>query len=268
MCKKIGIAAVAVVAGLLVLNHTKLGGWAKRSFNNLKERVVTSVVTPEDEIKSLKEKLNDFGPKVREQINKMAEVKVEQGKKEREITDQTAWLEKQEGRILALRDEVKSDTVKVKGGRPDSKKAERLQAEMDKYKAAQRSLEVKNKQLQHIKDQFTAAETNLANMQTMKIQLEAKLADLEVRLEEARAAQSASKFAFDDEALGSIKEDFAKLEERIDKMVIKTELEHAYLPSTEEGGSKKSTVNVDNLLKEVDEQFPGGKAGGKVADRE
>src|SRR5262249_39159235 len=113
MCKKIGIAAVAVVAGLIVLNHTKLGGWAKHTFHNFKEKVVTSVVKPEDEIRSLKEKLNDFGPKLREQINKMAEVKVEQGKKERDIADQTAWLENQRTKILALRDEVKSDTVKV-----------------------------------------------------------------------------------------------------------------------------------------------------------
>jgi hypothetical protein len=268
MCKKIGIAAVAVVAGLLVLNHTKVGGWAKHAFNNLKEKVVTSVIKPEDEIRSLKEKLNNFGPKVREQINKMAEVKVEQARKEREIADQTAWLEKQQTRILALRDELKSETVRVKGGHQADKNAERLQAELDKYKANQRSLEVKNKQLQLIKDQFTAAETNLANMQTMKVQLEAKLADLEVRLEEARAAQTASRFAFDDEALGGIKEDFDNLEKSIDKIVIKTELENTYLPSTEESTSKKPSVNADKVLKDVEEQFPGGKAGSKVADRE
>jgi predicted nucleic acid-binding Zn-ribbon protein len=269
MCKKIGIAAVAVVAGLLVLNHTKLGGWAKRSFSNLKERVVTSVVSPEDEIRSLKDKLNDFGPKVHDQINKMAEVKVEERKKEREIADQTAWLEKQAKTVMALRDDVKSETVKVKGGGQVDRKAERLQAELDKYKAAERSLEVKNKQLQLIKEKFEAAKTNLDNMQTMKLKLESQLALLEVRLEEARAAQSDSAVAFDDQALGEIKEDFAKLEERINKMEIKVDLEKQYLPTSIDGSNtKKSAVNVDTLLKEVDEQF-GSKAGSKVAaDRE
>jgi predicted nucleic acid-binding Zn-ribbon protein len=268
MCKKIGIAAVAVVAGLLVLNHTKVGGWAKHAFSNLKEKVHASIVKPEDEIKDLKQKLNDFGPKVREQINKMAEVKVEQGKKEREIAEQTAWLEKQQNRILALRDDVKSDTVRVKGGPVDGKKADRLEAELTKYKAQERSLEVKQKQLQLIKDKFAAAETNLANMQTMKIKLESQLALLEVRLEEARAAQSDSPVSFDDEALGEIKEEFSKLEARINKMEITVQLEKDYLPSSIDGPAKKTPVNVDNLLKEVDEQFPGGKAGSKVADRE
>jgi predicted nucleic acid-binding Zn-ribbon protein len=265
MCKKIGIAAVAVVAGLIVLNHTKLGGWAKHTFHNFKEKVVTSVVKPEDEIRNLKDKLNDFGPKLREQINKMAEVKVEQGKKEREITEQTAWLENQRTKILALRDDVKADTVKVKGGPAAAVKADRLDAELSKYKANEKSLEVKQKQLQLIKDKFAAAETNLANMQTMKLKLESQLADLEVRLEMARARQSESDVAFDDEQLGDIKEDFAKLEERINKMEIKVELEDKYIPRTTEGGSKKSAVNVDNLLKEIEEQFPGGKAAGKVA---
>jgi predicted nucleic acid-binding Zn-ribbon protein len=265
MCKKIGIAAVAVIAGLIVLNHTKLGGWAKHTFRNIKEKVVTSVVKPEDEIRSLKEKLNDFGPRVREQINKMAEVKVEQGKKEREIADLTAWLEKQRTKVLTLRDEVKSETVKVKGGAAASIKADRLDAELSKYKANERSLEVKQKQLELLKEKFAAAETNLANMQTMKTKLESQLADLEVRLEIARAKESASDVAFNDEALGDLKEDFAKLEDRINQMEITIDMVDKYAPVLKEGTSRKSAVNVDSLLKDVDEQFPGGKSAGKVA---
>ena len=269
MCKKIGIAAVAVVAGLLVLNHTTVGHKIKQVARNWGEKVHASVVKPEDEIKSLKEKLNNFGPKVREQINKMAEVKVEQTKKEREIAEQTATLEKQQARIVALREEIKSDTVRVKGGPVDARKAERLEAEWNKYKATDRSLEVKQKQLALIKDKFEAAKANLDNMQTMKIKLESQLALLEVRLEEARAAQSDSSVAFDDEALGEIKEEFASLEDRISKIEWTTKLEKENLPSTVDGPSKKAPVSVDNLLKEIDEQFPAGKAGGKVAaDRE
>ena len=266
MCKKIGIAAIAVIAGLVVLNHTKLGGVVKQACNNFREKVTASVIKPEDEIKSLKEKLNNFDPKLREQINKMAEVKAEQIKKEREIAEQTAWLEKQASRTLALKDELKADTVRVKGGAVASNKAEKLEAELNKYNAGKKSLEVKQKQLQLIKDKFAAAETNLANMQTMRVKLESQLADLEVRLEMARAHQSESDVSFDDEQLGDLKEDFAKLEDRINKMEIKVDLEEKYLPSTKEGTPKnKSTVNVDNLLKEIEEQFPGGKAGSKVA---
>src|SRR5215472_9927295 len=74
MCKKIGIAAVAVVAGLLVLNHTKLGSWAKYAFHSIKKQVEDSV-PPEVEIAKLKSELASFGPKVHEHINKMAEDK-------------------------------------------------------------------------------------------------------------------------------------------------------------------------------------------------
>src|ERR1700730_2152668 len=95
MCKKIGIAAIAVVLGLVVLNKTKLGEWTKHSFRSLKEKVVASVIKPEDEIKSLKEKLNDFGPRLHEHVNKMAEVKFEEQKLEQAITEATARLVKQ-----------------------------------------------------------------------------------------------------------------------------------------------------------------------------
>src|ERR671924_382142 len=65
MCKKIGIAAIAVVAGLIVLNHTKVGGWPKYAFRSLKEKVEASV-PPEVQIDKLKKELANIGPKVKE----------------------------------------------------------------------------------------------------------------------------------------------------------------------------------------------------------
>jgi chromosome segregation ATPase len=264
MCKKIGIAAVAVVAGLIVLNHTKLGGWAKHTFHNIKERVVTSVVKPEDEIRNLKDKLNDFEPRIHEQINKMAEVKADQMKLEKQITEQTARLEKQWDKILTLKKGL--ETIKVKGGNTTTVAASKLDSEFRSYQAGEESLKVKQVMLDRSKEKFAAAETKLTNMQAMKVKLEADLAQLEVRLEVARAKEAQDRDAFDDEDLGDIKADFAKLEERINKMEITRDLEAQFLPvTTTEGPPKKAPVSVDNLLKEIEEHSPGGKSAGKVA---
>src|SRR5438552_17211697 len=168
MCKKIGIAAIAVIAGLLVLNHTKVGGWAKHSFRNFREKVTAAVVKPEDEIKSLKEKLNDFQPKLRDQINKMAEVKAEQIKLEKAIVEQTARLDKQWDKIVAMKNEVKSDTVRVKGSNAAKLKAATLDAEYQSYKTGKESLKVKKELLEHSKEKFAAAEANFTNMQAMR----------------------------------------------------------------------------------------------------
>ena len=52
MCKKIGIAAIAVLAGLLVLNKTPLGNWAKFGLHRAKE-AFNNAVPPEVEIAKL-----------------------------------------------------------------------------------------------------------------------------------------------------------------------------------------------------------------------
>ncbi|HMF14365.1 MAG TPA: hypothetical protein VKE94_18740 [Gemmataceae bacterium] len=203
MCKKIAIAAIVVVAGLFVLNRTKLGEFTKRAFHNFKEKVTASVIKPEDEIKSLKEKLNDFEPKLREQINKMAEVKAESLKLEKAITEQSARLAKQKEKILALRDEM--ETIRVKGGKPSTVKAATLDSEFRSYQAGEESVKVKQQMLERSKEKFAAAEAKLGAMQATRLKLEADVAQLEVRLEVARARESANENAFEDEELGSLK---------------------------------------------------------------
>jgi len=268
MCKKIGIAAIAVVLGLVVLNKTKLGEWTKHSFQSLKEKVVASVIKPEDEIKSLKEKLNDFGPRLHEHVNKMAEVKFEEQKLEKAITEQTARLVKQREKVLALKNDL--ETIKVKGGKSASVKASILESEYRSYQNGEESLKVKQEMLDRTKEKFAAAEEKLTAMQAMKLKLEAELGRLEVRLEIARAREAQNDYAFDDEELGDLKADFAKLDERISKMEIKSDIENQYLPSTKDAGTKRAPVSADNLLKEIEDHFaPGAKPGSKVAsDRE
>src|SRR5205823_13994740 len=119
------------------------------------------------------------------------------------------------------------------------------------------------------KEKFAAAEQRLDAMLAMKVKLEADVERLEVRLEAARARESQDENCFDDQELGDLKEDFAKLEERISKMEIKSDLEAQYLPKTQETTSgKKATVSED-LLKEIDDHFKPSKNGQKVAaDRE
>jgi chromosome segregation ATPase len=265
MCKKIGIAAIVVIAGLLVLNKTRVGEQVKRFVHSKWEKVAASVIKPEDEIKSLKDKLNDFDPKLREQINKMAEVKAESLKLEKTIAEQSARLGKQKDKILGLKEELENVRVN-KSGKAYTVKAATLDAEFRSFQAGEESLKVKQDMLERSKEKFAAAEAKLAAMQAAKVKLEADLAQLEVRLEVARAREAQNDQSFEDEALGDIKEDVAKLEERITKMEIKNDLEAVYLPPTKESSAKKAPMNADNLFKEIDDHFaPGAKTGAKVA---
>jgi chromosome segregation ATPase len=264
MCKKIGIAAIAVVLGLVVLNKTKLGDWAKFGYQRAKE-AISSSIPPEMEIAKLKNDLAQFEPRMKEHLNKIAEAKTAMQSLEKDIDQHTARLEDQKERVLRLRKDA--DTVKVDG----SKKVQQatLEREWKRYRTGEEGLKAKQMKLEARRTKFAAAIEELESMKTMRLELEGQIEDLEARLETIRATEAADPFSFSDPLMGDIKEGIVKLNTRLSNDENFKELSAKYLPSSEEKGSTKKATVSDDLLKEIDDHFKPAKTGSKVAsDRE
>lgn len=264
MCKKIGIAAIAVVVGLIVLNKTKLGDWAKFGYQRAKE-AINSSIPPELEIAKLKSELANYGPKVREHINKMAEAQTAMQSLERDIKEHTARLEQQRATVLALREEV--ETIKVIGGKNPNKQAS-LEHAWKSYRTGEESLKAKQQKLEARKAKFEAAKEQLDSLRVMREQLETQIEEMEARLEIIRVNETKDSLCIDDQLLGDIKQGIARLNDRISTMENFDDLNARFGESREKTGSPKASVNED-LLKEIDDHFKPAKGGAKVAsDRE
>jgi len=266
MCKKIGIAAVAVVAGLLILNKTKLGDWAKFGWHRAKE-AISSQIPPEMEIAKLKTELADIGPKVQKHLNKMAEAKTSIDTLREDIKVHTARLEKQKATVLALREKV--ETPKVSTGKVGND-AEALKRAWKTYTTSEGSLNAKKDKLQVREARFEDAKLQLDAMKQMRETLESQIEQLEARLERIRVEEAEDKICFDDPMLGNVKEGIDELNKRITTMENFRDLNREYGPqSTPDSGSGSKATVSDDLLNEIDAHFKQNKGGSKVAaDRE
>jgi chromosome segregation ATPase len=266
MCKKIGIAAIAVVLGLVVLNKTKLGDWAKFGYQRAKD-AISSSIPPEMEIAKLKSELANIGPKVNAHLNKMAEFKTSMDTLSDDIKEHTARLDAQRTQVLALREKV--DDVKVKNGKAgdENKKLERA---WKAYRTSEESLKAKNARLEARKERFEAAKQQLDSMKNMREQLASQIEILEARLEKIRVEETEQQLCFDDEVLGGVKEGLAELNKKISTMENFEELKgrFGHLGTTPTQAGESKTISED-LLNEIDAHLKPAKGGSKVAaDRE
>jgi len=102
-------------------------------------------------------------------------------------------------------------------------------------------------------------------LRTQKSTLLAKLANIEARLQMIEATQSKNDFNFDGTALSRAKQTISELEQRLDVMARRAEIEGRY------GDLDKPSSYVDphrDVVKEVDEKFgPDSRTSGKTGDK-
>jgi len=132
MCKKIGIAVLAVVAGLFILNNTRLGSYGLTAFKQAKKSV-KSQVPLEFELERVRQQVAQLVPDMKQNLSKIAEeiVAVENARDEIALT--RANLNKQKEAVRVMTDELKSGSERVSfNGRSYSRTrlAERLAADL------------------------------------------------------------------------------------------------------------------------------------------
>jgi chromosome segregation ATPase len=264
MLKKLLIAAVAVVVGLVVVQKTSLGSYVRVWWKNA--RLCASRQVPvETEIERLRDELARIGKDSTKYFQAMAEDIEAVKELKRDITRHEANLERQKKNVLTLKEDLASGNAFVFYG--DTKYSrERIKSQLahdfEAYKAAEASLAAKRKLLEVKEQNLTAAKDRMRAMQETRRDLEVELARLEAEHKTVLASQTRSKTHFDDSELSRIKKGVADLRTRINVQKTALEVEAEYsggpIPVTER-------VKEKDLLKAIDSHFDAEKKGDKVA---
>lgn len=267
MLKKLLIAAVAVLVGVVVLRKTEAGNlmrvWWKNAMTCARNKVPI-----ETEIESLREQITRLDQNTKEHFSAYAEEAVAVDNLAASVKELQAQLERQERSILTMRKDLKSDTQTIAYGDNTYTRAEvtrQLKHDWEQYQQGLANLKARKQALKARKETLRLSHEQFEAMQDARKDLVAQLDQLEAELKTVRLAQARSKTPTDDSELSQLKEGVARIRDRIH--VEQKKLEFA-------GEMTRGPIRVDqkstkDFLKEIDSHF--GKTsseGGKVAAKE
>jgi chromosome segregation ATPase len=221
MCKKIGIAVVAVLIGLFVVKKTDFG---KTTLSHMRLFCKDAVnwsenqVSLEREIARLKMELTNLDKGYSKHIEAVAIKWEEVEKVARDVAGMKERLDKQAENITAMRHELesKSETFVIAGERmPRADLVKRLKGAIDSYELAQGSLEAKTKELKALETNLAQQKEQLSTIKKTRADMESELIALEAEVSTLKTAQLAANSRLDDSEYGKIREGIERVRERI-----------------------------------------------------
>jgi predicted nucleic acid-binding Zn-ribbon protein len=221
MCKKLAIAAVAVVVGLaFVLGGARTVGllrvWKCKASTWAQNRV-----PPETEIERLKAEVARLKADDAHHYDKVARQQVEVKRRENEIARVKSNLEKLEANIRKMRDDVASgaEFVVYNGNKYSSTEVkEQLRIDFLTFQTAEENLKAREEQLKALKQTLT---TNLKKVKALaqaRQEMETELTRLQAALAKEREAQARSDSQLDDSNYAKVRADINAIRERIQVM--------------------------------------------------
>jgi chromosome segregation ATPase len=266
MVKK-GLLGAALGAGTLFLVFgTSAPSYIKTAFCKVRQTAKDSI-DPRFEIERARNEIASLQPAFDENKETLARAIVEAEHLEREIGALHANLEKEKTAILSLRDKVKNGDVRLTGHN-SLYTVEELRGQLankkDHYDYSTGILKEKQDVLKAKHKTIEAARTQLDNIKEAKSLLLARLAQVEARLQMIEATNAKNEFHFDSSALARAKQTVSELEQRLDVMTKRAEIEAHY---GDLDGKPSSCVDpTRDVVKEVDEAF-GPSSAPKSGDK-
>jgi chromosome segregation ATPase len=262
MCKKIGIAAVAIILGVALIGGLRWSGSHVCMFLKQARESLRSQVSPERELARLQQEISKLDDDTAGHIKAIAKESVAVDNLRTEVTDLEAGLQKQKAYVLSLKEGLENGKTFVSlDGRPVSK--ERAQRDLERswkiYMSSEAELDAKRNLLAERETGLENAKEELRSMQQAKRNLEVAVARLQAEVKRVRAAENRSNFHLDNSRLGQIKEDLKRVQDRVS--VMKKELKLREELSTTPVVPADQHKKVD-VLKEINEHF-GKPAGDK-----
>jgi len=258
MLKKLLIAAVAVLVGLTVVTSPTWVGSLLRTKWKDASAWCRQQVPVETEIQRLRDEVARLSTVSKTHFSALAEETVAVENLRKDIATLEANLTRQKKNVLALKEDLASNTEMIKyGDRTYSRDQVKTQLARDfeGYRTAEENLKAKRSLLEAKEASLSAAREQMKAMQDARVTLEDKLARLEAEIKKVRVAQTKSKLQFDDSELSRVKADVAALEDRIKveqrKLELQAEYSHAPIPLTER-------VKEKDLVKDIEDHFGQG----------
>ncbi len=218
MIKKAIIGTGVVVVLAVLIFGTEAVSYMRTSAGKVSEAVHDSVPIG-FQIDRARDMIDDLVPEIRKNLHLIAKEQVELEGLQKEIAKAETNLEKGEGEMARLSDDLKSGKeVFVYAGRSysDDQVKTDLSNRLERCKTAKATLETKRQMYDARLQKLDAARKKLDGMLAEKRRLQVEVEHLEARLEMLAAAQTTSEYRFDDSKLARAKELVNDLRTRLD----------------------------------------------------
>lgn len=266
--KKSVVGAVLGAGALYMAFGTHAPSYVKTAFHKVRQNA-KDAVDPQFEIDRARDEIANLRPMIETNIETLARAEVDAEHLERETATIQTNLDREKKVILGLRDQLKTGEVRLTGHTADA--ADEIKGDLahryDHFRYVEQLLTEKQATLKAKRKTIKAAHDQLESLRTQKSTLLAKLAGIEARLRMIEATSVKNEFHFDDSALSRAKQTVAELEERLDVLSRRAEMEGRYAEG--EGTSSRVDPSRD-VVKEVDDAFggetsrPAAKSGEKT----
>jgi len=201
----------------------------------------------------------------------LARAEVDAESLEREIVTVQANLGVEKKTMMSMADRLQKGDFRLTGHVADTADEVRadLAGRLAHYNSTKELLKIKEAELKAKRKIIKAAHEQLQTLKTQKTMLLAKLANIEAKLRGIEATQAKNEFHFDGSALANAKQTVAELEEKLEVMAKKADMEGRYFD--ELNGTTSSTY-VDpsrDVIKEVDDALgqPTHSSSSKTGDK-
>jgi chromosome segregation ATPase len=268
MIRKIGIAALAVVAGMFILRSTHLGAYARTAWHKVRTSVKHEVPI-EFQIDTIRQEVAQLMPDMRKNISLVARETVEVQRLRDEVTTIHQKLDDELEHVRAWRDALQNGTATVSiGGRSYS--AERAKDLLDRRIAAckrcKTELKAKEDLLEAREKGLDAEREKLASMKTQKEQYEVQIAQMEAELKSIRLAQAKSSFQLDDSRLARIKGMLEDVRSQMKTQQVEADLVAAFNNDDSAPASKPAETKADLIQAANDLLGESPKSATKLAE--
>jgi chromosome segregation ATPase len=184
MFKKLVVAALAVVAGLFILNSTHLGGYVRTAIQKVRVAVKRQIPI-EVQLEALRHEAAQLVPDMKEQVSALATKTVAVDRLRTQVKEIQASLDNKKGELRVMKDDLKSGAKFISYhsvSYPRDVIHNKLVRDLASYTRCASELEAKKKLLRAEEEALEHAREQLESMRSAKEQVEIEIAQLEAEL--------------------------------------------------------------------------------------
>jgi len=268
MCKKVLIAAVAVVVGLFLVKKTELGSLMKVWWKDARVSLERQV-PPEVQIKQLKEEIEQIDKDIQKNLGRLARQEYDHEALETQVAALRARQEERKTEIRAMMGKVKEAgteriTFNNRKYRP-SELTRKLESTVSLYESKKEQLKGLENLLQSKQRTLEVSRQRINEIFTQKEELSTLVAKLETQVEVLKLKQTESTVQLDDSHLGRCKDLVRKIERRLgeEEKLISLQAEYGY--GKRPHVFDKETRPAADVLKDAEKAIQDDEAPAKVA---
>jgi len=223
MCKKLLIAALAVVVGVGVVSSTRLGSHIRLWWNKAGDQIARQI-PPETEIERLKMELDNLARLDDRYYDQVARQKREVQKLEAKVKIDRVNLAKREAELREMRLVLASkDEKAVFHGFTKDKVQEQFNIDFKQFLADEEGLKADDQNLEEVRGTLKENEKKLQELSVTRTKMKARLQGLARELARERRLQTQGSVVFDDGHYSTVNQQINQLEDRVEQMKIKRE---------------------------------------------